>query len=86
MYFAVQQKRTQYCKASILQLEKKKKRPGCLSLKKKKGRKQAKKIFGLYFSWQGKLRLMKFNRALLLLLDFQHYPRASQQQSRLLLF
>lgn len=29
---------------------------------------------------------MKFNYALLLLLDFQRYPRASQQQSRLLLF
>ena len=84
MYFAVQQKLTQYCRASILQLEKKKK-TGCLSLKKKKSRNRQKK-FAFYFSWQGKLRLMKFNRALLLLLDFQHYPRASQQQSRLLLF
>ena len=73
MYFAVQQKLTQYCKASILQLgEKKKKRPGCLSLKKKKKAETGKKIFGLYFSRQGKLRLMKFNHALLLLLDFQH--------------
>ena len=50
MYFAVQQKRTQYCKASILQLEKKKKRPGCLSLKKKKRQKTGKKnIWALFF-------------------------------------
>ena len=47
MYFAVQQKLTQYCRASILQLEKKKK-TGCLSLKKKK-QKQAKKICVLFF-------------------------------------
>ena len=73
MYFAVQQKLTQYCKASILQLgEKKKKKTRLPQFKKKKKAETGKKIFGLYFSWQGKLRLMKFNHALLLLLDFQH--------------
>ena len=49
MYFAVQQKRTQYCKASILQLEKKKK-TRLPQFKKKKRQKTGKKnIWALFF-------------------------------------
>ena len=48
MYFAVQQKLTQYCRASILQLEKKKNRLPQFK-KKEKRQKQAKRICILFF-------------------------------------
>ena len=52
MYFAVQQKLTQYCRASILQLEKKKK-TGCLSLKKKRKAETGKKNLHFIFLGRG---------------------------------
>lgn len=47
-----------------------------LILEEKRNRRRQKNFWHFFFL-AGKLRLMKFSYALLLLLDFQHYPRTS---------